>query len=81
MTFARVDDLHGGSLSGRYCSGTRRHRGRKAVQTNVSVRVLSAPLFLVLVHPAQLGVFLLHSYSAKQVRRSFGQQCDSSCPE
>lgn len=29
---------------------------------------LSAPLFLVLVHPAQLGVFLFHSYSAKQVR-------------
>lgn len=27
---------------------------------------LSAPLFLVLVHPAQLGVFLLHSYSANR---------------
>lgn len=42
---------------------------------------LSAPLFFLLVHPVQLGVFLLHSYSAKQVRRSFGHQCDSSYPE
>lgn len=38
---------------------------------------LSATVFFLLVHPAQLGVFLLHSYCVKQVRRSFGHQRDS----
>lgn len=38
---------------------------------------LSATVFFLVVHPAQLGDFLLHSYSVKQVRRSFSHQCDS----
>lgn len=54
---------------------------RKAVQTNVSLPALLKcycfVLLFLLVHPAQLGDFLLHSYSVKQVSRSFGRQCDS----